>query len=100
MAILRRMDLDADARLTMQEFIEGISPEQPYSKVMKRQRSRSASTPKDRRSTTPTFKRNHSRKSSIMSVSGRGRGEIGGGGTSHTITIGDRPGDLLLLNDD
>jgi Ca2+-binding EF-hand superfamily protein len=35
-AILRRMDLDADARLTKQEFIEGISPEEPYSKAMKR----------------------------------------------------------------
>jgi Ca2+-binding EF-hand superfamily protein len=35
-AILRRMDLDADARLSKQEFIEGISPEEPYSKAMKR----------------------------------------------------------------
>lgn len=35
-AIIRRMDLDADARLTMQEFIEGIKPEEPYSKTMKR----------------------------------------------------------------
>ena len=35
-AIIRRMDLDADARLSMQEFIEGIKPEEPYSKAMKR----------------------------------------------------------------
>jgi hypothetical protein len=30
------MDLDADARLNKQEFIEGIKPEEPYSKAMKR----------------------------------------------------------------
>lgn len=35
-AIIRRMDLDADARLSKQEFIEGIKPEEPYSKMMKR----------------------------------------------------------------
>jgi Ca2+-binding EF-hand superfamily protein len=36
MAIIRRMDMDADARLSKQEFIEGIKPEEPYSKMMKR----------------------------------------------------------------
>ena len=35
-AIIRRMDLDADARLTKQEFIHGITPEEPYSRAMKR----------------------------------------------------------------
>lgn len=30
------MDLDGDARLSKQEFIEGIKPEEPYSKMMKR----------------------------------------------------------------
>jgi len=35
-SIIRRMDLDADARLTKEEFIEGIKPEEPYSKMMKR----------------------------------------------------------------
>lgn len=35
-AIIRRMDLDADARLTKQEFIDGIKPEEPYSKTMRR----------------------------------------------------------------
>jgi hypothetical protein len=30
------MDLDADARLSRPEFIEGIKPEEPYSKMMKR----------------------------------------------------------------
>ena len=35
-AIIRRMDLDADARLSKQEFIEGLKPEEPYSKLMKR----------------------------------------------------------------
>ena len=36
MAIIRRMDLDADARLAKKEFIDGIKPEEPYSKMMKR----------------------------------------------------------------
>lgn len=35
-SIIRRMDLDADARLSKGEFIEGIKPEEPYSKMMKR----------------------------------------------------------------
>ena len=39
MAIIRRLDLDADARLSKQEFIEGITPEEPYSKMMKRNQS-------------------------------------------------------------
>ena len=30
------MDLDADARLSKQEFIEGLKPEEPYSKLLKR----------------------------------------------------------------
>lgn len=34
--VIRRMDLDADARLSKEEFIEGLKPEQIYSKVMKR----------------------------------------------------------------
>lgn len=41
MAIIRRMDLDADARLSRQEFIEAIKPEEPYSKVLKRSASKS-----------------------------------------------------------
>jgi len=41
LAIIRRMDLDADARLTMEEFIEGIKPSEPYSRMLKRERSRS-----------------------------------------------------------
>jgi hypothetical protein len=44
------MDLDADARLSKQEFIEGIKPEEPYSKAMKRQSSRSR-----KRNQTPKF---------------------------------------------
>ena len=35
-SIIRRMDLDGDARLSRQEFIEGIRPGEPYSKMMKR----------------------------------------------------------------
>ena len=30
-AIIRRMDLDADARLTREEFISYLKPEEPYS---------------------------------------------------------------------
>lgn len=41
MAIIRRMDLDADARLSRQEFIEAIRPEEPYSKLLKRSASKS-----------------------------------------------------------
>lgn len=55
------MDLDADARLTRQEFIDGIKPEEPYSKAMKRQASHSR-----KRNKTPTFNR-HSRKNSAVS---------------------------------
>ena len=40
MAIIRRMDMDADARLSKQEFIEGIKPDEPYSKSMKRSESK------------------------------------------------------------
>ncbi len=65
-AIIRRMDLDADARLTKAEFIEGIKPEEPYSKAMKRQASKSRSKKREKRDKTPTF-RNHSRKSSVTS---------------------------------
>lgn len=35
-AIIRRMDLDADARLSKQEFVEALRPEEPYSKSLKR----------------------------------------------------------------
>ena len=36
MAIIRRLDLDADARISRQEFEEGLRPEEPYSRSMKR----------------------------------------------------------------
>jgi Ca2+-binding EF-hand superfamily protein len=32
MAIIRRMDLDGDARIGKEEFIQGLMPDQPYSK--------------------------------------------------------------------
>ena len=84
-AIIRRMDLDADARLTKQEFIEGIKPEEPYSKAMKRQASRSRSKKRERREKTPTFK-GHSRKSSVTS--------------RHTVRKEyERPGDILILSE-
>ena len=37
------MDLDGDARLTQQEFIQSLMPEEPYSKLVKRQKDRSRS---------------------------------------------------------
>lgn len=36
MAIIRRLDLDADARLSKREFMEGLKPEEPYSRALKR----------------------------------------------------------------
>lgn len=36
MAIIRRLDVDADARLSKEEFIAGMKPEEPYSKTLKR----------------------------------------------------------------
>lgn len=38
MAIIRRMDLDADSKLTKEEFVEGIKPQEPYSKMLIRER--------------------------------------------------------------
>lgn len=34
--IIRRLDLDADGRLTLKEFTEGLKPMDPYSKSVKR----------------------------------------------------------------
>jgi Ca2+-binding EF-hand superfamily protein len=45
-AIIRRMDLDADARLSKQEFIEGLQPEEPYSKMIKRSEMTKSGKPK------------------------------------------------------
>ena len=36
MAIIRRLDLDADARLSYYEFKDGLKPEEPYSRALKR----------------------------------------------------------------
>lgn len=36
MSIIRRLDLDADARLSLKEFIDGLTPNDPYSKCLKR----------------------------------------------------------------
>jgi hypothetical protein len=36
MSIIRRMDLDGDARLSQDEFINGLRPDEPYSKLVKR----------------------------------------------------------------
>ena len=64
MAIIRRMDLDADARLNKYEFIDGLKPEEPYSKMMKRRElSRSANAAGNRDSSlNRSF--HHSRKTS------------------------------------
>ena len=34
------MDLDGDARLAKDEFIQGLIPGEPYSKLLKRQKDR------------------------------------------------------------
>lgn len=33
-AIIRRMDLDGDSKLTREEYLEGLSSQEPYSKVL------------------------------------------------------------------
>ena len=40
LCIIRRMDLDGDARLTREEFIDGLLPSEPYSKFLKRQKDK------------------------------------------------------------
>ena len=40
MAIIRRLDLDADARLSRREFTDGLEPQQPFNKAMKRNKMR------------------------------------------------------------
>lgn len=36
MTIIRRMDLDGDARLNKEEFVQSLIPDEPYSKLLKR----------------------------------------------------------------
>jgi len=43
MSIIRRMDLDGDARLSKEEFIQSLIPEEPYSKLLKRQKEKASS---------------------------------------------------------
>ena len=43
MSIIRRMDLDGDARLSREEFIQSLIPEEPYSKLLKRQKEKERS---------------------------------------------------------
>lgn len=43
MAIIRRMDLDADARLSKDEFISSLQPEEPYSKMLARNKYHNSS---------------------------------------------------------
>ena len=43
-AIIRRLDLDADARLSRQEFADGLKPEEPYSRVLKRSQMKQGSS--------------------------------------------------------
>ena len=37
-AIIRRLDLDNDSRLNKEEFLKGISSQEPYSKMLIRQK--------------------------------------------------------------
>jgi len=45
-AIIRRMDLDADGKLTFQELIQGITPQEPYAKLIIRERMKAQETQK------------------------------------------------------
>jgi hypothetical protein len=36
------MDLDADSKLTKEEFIDGMRPQEPYSKMLVRERMNKA----------------------------------------------------------
>ena len=47
MAIIRRIDLDGDARIGKEEFIKGLMPEQPYSKALTRQIDKERSRPRN-----------------------------------------------------
>jgi hypothetical protein len=38
-AVVRRIDLDADSRLNLREFTEGIKAEEPYSRLLVKDRS-------------------------------------------------------------
>ena len=38
MSIIRRLDTDGDTKISMNEFIKGLEPSQPYSKLMTRQK--------------------------------------------------------------
>ena len=44
MAIIRRLDLDADARLSKHEFADGLRPEEPYSRALKRDQMKRGSS--------------------------------------------------------
>lgn len=47
MAIIRRMDLDGDARVSRDEFISALMPEKPYSKAELRLQEKQQSKSKD-----------------------------------------------------
>lgn len=64
MAIIRRMDLDADARLSKSEFIDFLKPDEPYSKMMKRNELSNSSRKKRDRSNTNVSSRRSSRRRS------------------------------------
>jgi hypothetical protein len=38
LAIIRRIDLDGDSKINKEEFLETIKPQEPYSKMLVRQR--------------------------------------------------------------
>ena len=53
MAIIRRLDVDADARLSKREFAEGLRPEEPYSKTLKRSQRKKGKSANGCRSRLP-----------------------------------------------
>lgn len=48
--IIRRMDLDGDARLSKKEFVDGLLPCEPYSNFLQRNQIRAGTTKRGRNS--------------------------------------------------
>ena len=55
-AIIRRIDLDADQKISQEEFLEAIAPQEPYSKMLVRSRAKQRGPRKPVEKTPPKKK--------------------------------------------